>query len=499
MIPAELRTAIKENNLVLFVGAGLSCKFENKNGVKIGNWKNLVIKIIEHLENDETKVKNLKPLADSYNPIDMLYLIEKIGNGIRNKALEFSKDFFTLKEDNNNFELHKRLCQITQKIITTNYDNAFEIAEKEFDSDRTITRYNEFGFKYLNKPNELALLKLHGCRKNPDTMVLFPSDYDYLYNQRNAVNDDEKDEKKKNMTQMFFCLQNLVFNKTVLFIGCGMGEFQINKFFLTVKDLSGKYNNKKHFVISKEKPDSSLNFLEHIKIDNYSEIETIIDELLEIKFVYKKQAEEFKKQKEEAEKKMEILKQELAETDDKIKYFELCSLKYFNKGIDFHKKNEYEKAIEQYEIAIEFNPVNNFISDNLKTATYDLFKQKEDDENFIRENFEKYEKATIFNPRDDSAFDNWGTALLVLYAKKNDKILLDKALYVCTEAYKINKVNSYNLACCYSRLKEKENALQYLKESMDNKVESIEYVLADEDWEFYLDDEDFKKLIKKYR
>ncbi|MDR3047296.1 MAG: hypothetical protein LBU51_06745 [Bacteroidales bacterium] len=115
IISNELKTAIKENNLVLFVGAGLSCKFKNKNGEEIGNWKNLVIKIIEHLENDESKVNNLKPLVENYNPIDILDLIEKNSNNLSNKALEFVIDFFTLPDDKNDYSLHKKLCQLTKK------------------------------------------------------------------------------------------------------------------------------------------------------------------------------------------------------------------------------------------------------------------------------------------------------------------------------------------------------------------------------------------------
>ncbi|MDR0799624.1 MAG: SIR2 family protein [Dysgonamonadaceae bacterium] len=172
MIPAELRAAIKENNLVLFVGAGLSCKFENKNGVEIGNWKNLVIKIIDHLENNEPKVKNLQPLAEDYSPIDMLNLIEKTGNAVRNKALEFAVDFFTLPDDKNDYSLHKKLSQLTKKIVTTNYDNSFEIAENNFRT-RTTSLGDKFGFQYLHKPDEFTLLKLHGSITSADKMVAF--------------------------------------------------------------------------------------------------------------------------------------------------------------------------------------------------------------------------------------------------------------------------------------------------------------------------------------
>jgi tetratricopeptide (TPR) repeat protein len=380
-----------------------------------------------------------------------------------------------------------------KKIVTTNYDNAFEIAENNFRT-RTATLGDDFGFRYLHNPQEFTLLKLHGNINRPNTMVLFPKDYNNLY-----------EVKNEDTERILFYLQNLIFNKTILFIGCGMGDFQINNIFKKVQNLLGKYNDKKHYYLNVDKPNDSLKFLEHIKIDNHSEILTIIDELLKIKedaenekFADKRQAEEYKKQKEKVEEKMEILRQELAIKEDQIKRYELLSWEYLNKGLDYIYNEKYEEAVEQFKIATEFNSDNDSAFYNWGTALYELAKLK-NDENLYRESLDKFTTATTINSNNDLAFNNWGGALLFLFAKTKEENILNKALEVCKKAYTINHSKSYNLSCCYARLKDKENALKYLEESFINKNITVEYVIIDEDWKNYLEDEDFKKLIEKYR
>jgi len=187
-----LAKAVKENNLVLFVGAGLSCNFENKNGQKIGNWQNLAKQIIE---NDED-LECLKPIAEEYRPIVLLGLIEEKSEEAKSNAIGFAKDFFNLPADKNDYGLHKKLCRLSHKIITTNYDNAFLIADKEFDT-KTATIGNTYELSGLNKFNEKTLLKLHGCITKGANMVLFPSNYTDLY-----------DSKNEDAERILFYLQN---------------------------------------------------------------------------------------------------------------------------------------------------------------------------------------------------------------------------------------------------------------------------------------------------
>ena len=57
----------------------------------------------------------------------------------------------------------------------------------------------------------------------------------------------------------------------------------------------------------------------------------------------------------------------------------------------------------------------------------------------------------------------------------------------------------YNLACALALLKNKDEALFYLDKSLEKQEETIDYVLTDEDWSYYLKDEDFLNIIDRYK
>ncbi|MDR1224458.1 MAG: SIR2 family protein [Tannerella sp.] len=394
-IPVKLKKAVEDNSLVLFIGAGLSYKFRNENKEIIHGWGNLVTRILDHLEaKGYNDVNRLKPLVGKYDPIVILDLIEKDKSLPKDEVISFVKDFFALSPDENDYTLHRKLCKLSGKIITTNYDNAFENAQPSL-VRRTAHIGRDFELSLLHDVHEPVLFKLHGCIVDGLNMVLFPSNYDNLY-----VHSDEKAER------ITFGLQNLIFNKTLLFIGCGMGDFQINQILLGVKRLQGRYP-RQHFIISKEPVADKLtadSFMEHIPVSDFSEIDGIIDELLRIK--------EETKNPETArlEKELEEAKKKLKETKNRHEH---SSLKYFIKGLDSHLKQNYEEAIKYYEISIDFNPENDFTYNNWGSAIGDLARTKTGDEAkaLYREAFEKYQRAIAIKPDKHDAYYNWGTYL----------------------------------------------------------------------------------------
>jgi hypothetical protein len=56
----------------------------------------------------------------------------------------------------------------------------------------------------------------------------------------------------------------------------------------------------------------------------------------------------------------------------------------------------------------------------------------------------------------------------------------------------------YNLACLYAVRSDKDNAFVYLNKRLDNQEITTEFVVNDEDWKDYLQDDDFLELIKQY-
>jgi len=409
-IPTELKNAICNNQLLIFVGAGLSFNLVNKNNHKLKGWSNLVEQILIHLKGKGFETDYLIPVLKKQDPIVVLNLIEADNDIPKKNIYSFINDFLDLKKSNN-LELHKKLYKLSKKIITTNYDTAFENAVHELYKN-TAYKGKNYELTTHKDPNASLLFKIHGCYLNVDSMVLFPTNYDDLY-----------DNTNRDAEHSLLVLRNIIMNKSILFIGTGMGDFQINNIFSEVKKLQGDYNQK-HFIITNKPIDSSLSFLTAINVKNHSEIESFIDVLIELKEEYgNKESKENLKLKDQlikAHKQLEKLN--LEKNNDKNR-LEKGALKCFAKGLEFNLINEGKKAIEEYEFALQLKP-------DLYEALYSwgnclgyLAKTKEgkESEELYNQAFEKFKKALKIKPDKHEAFNNWGTYLGNLAKTKEGK------------------------------------------------------------------------------
>jgi len=579
-IPIELKNAIHNNQLIVFVGAGLSYNLTNINKQPLKGWGNLVGEVLENLKEKNHDVDALIPLVDKYDPIKILDLIESDNDLPKKEIYNFIKDFLDLSEDNN-LQLHQKLFKLSKKIITTNYDCAFEKAIPQLRKNKAY-RGKNYELTTHKDPNAVLLFKLHGCFEDADSMVLFPSNYKHLY--ENSAKDAE---------HSLLVLKNIIYNNAILFIGTGMGDFQINNIFKAIKELQGEYNQQ-HFIISNKTLDSSLNFLTALTIKNYSEIDAIVDELLKIKKDADSNASDeikaLKKQLEEANKKITELSSK-SNILNKDHLLEREALKYFTKGLDYSLSEEFEKSIQEYEVAIELKPDFHEAFYNWGNALSNLVKIKEEKsaeelylqafekyekaidikpdlheafnnwaanlgnlaktkegkaaEDLYKQGFQKFEKAIYIKPDKHEAFNNWGIQLANLAKTKEGKAAeelylqafekYEKAIDIkpdyrrafnnwgtdlgnlaktkkgkaAEDLYKqaIEKFKKaikfggeqYNLACLHAVQNNKKEALRLLKTSLSKNEITMDFVLKDEDWKPYLEDEDFKEVIELHR
>jgi hypothetical protein len=384
-LPIELIEAARNNNLVIFVGAGLSCTFTNAQGKTLGNWKNLVKQIVESSSKEGYFTTLLQSAIDRGDePIEVLDLIEILSllpkdeiAGFANnfyslrdndswlrdnlpkmskilpkdKIVEFVKDFYSLS-DTNDWRLHEKLYELSSIIITTNYDNAFEHAKQPL---KTILFGRDNRLQILNNPQESILFKLHGCITAPETLVIFPYDYAFLYEHRaHAIIADFK---------------KLIINKCILFIGCGMDDWQINTIFLNVKKMLADIQQK-HFIITKKKEfedkEKKLSgFLTPVFIEKYRQSddpleERNIDNIIDC-----------------------LLKEKSTTTNSNAKY------------------DSYNRANELFVSAMS-----------------------DDNESLLNEYCKEYQKAALsLNSRSEEGFYKWGTALLQLaILQKSEKL-----------------------------------------------------------------------------
>ncbi len=251
---------------------------------------------------------------------------------------------------------------------------------------------------------------------------------------------------------------------------------------------------------------------------------------------------------------------ELAKIRFDVKLFEDCFKKfkkstelnpkkefaYFNWGLATHElaklkldENLFEESIEKFMMVYDLSPMDAAAISNLAVSIYELGKLRED-ESLIRKSLEKFEKATgldskndltfinwgsaisflgkikldrkilessfekfemaiKINPKNDLAYCNWAASLLWLYDLNKDFKILEEALNKAHLAHQINNKHTYNLSCCYALMGNKIEALKYLEESLKNKNISIEHVLNDNDLDTLKRDEEFKKLLEKYK
>ena len=167
------------------------------------------------------------------------------------------------------------------------------------------------------------------------------------------------------------------------------------------------------------------------------------------------------------------------------------------------KEKLYQLAFEKYQKATEIKPDYHQTFHNWGTDLRALANEKQgtEKEKLYQLAFEKYQKATEIKPDLHQAFYNWGNALILL-AREKQGVEKEKLLNEAIE--KVQKVvdlggNHYNMACVQALLKNKTEALKHLNSALERNEESINFVLKDDDWQYYLEDEEFKAIIKKHR
>ena len=420
-IPPGLKEAIEADDLVLFIGAGLSWNLKNTNNESLEGWDKMVKSITSHL-NEKGDIKDeLKQSCDALEPIKALEKLEteEINRGQIGK---FVKHYFTLGKEND-FSFQQKLFSLSTKIITTNYDRAFEKAIPDL---QEIKAYKTKNYELNSlKKDPIFLFKLHGCIEHLDSMVLFPSDYDKLYK-------GEGREAK----HALYALRNLIFNKTFLFIGTGLGDPQINGIFKEINRIQGIYNQK-HYIITDKPLEDSLSFLISIKVTSYTEIPKVIDQLLEIK-----QAAEAKKssqekmlsdQLKESEKEIDSLTKKLSkvqnENERQLLLLEREANNHFNIGLKHHLAGEYLDASKEYKAATELKPKSSETYNNWGSALSNLAQTKSgiEAEALYKESFKKYYQATQNKPDLYDTYYNWGNDLTRLAQSKSG--VEAKALY----------------------------------------------------------------------
>jgi hypothetical protein len=381
IIPSALKKAIIKNNIVLFVGSGTSLT------LNMPSWDNLVKNIIDYIS-EETGNQDLKMFKDilvpgGMNPIDVLTQIEK--KGYRKFALDYLGNNLRLKEESD-LELHKLLFDLCPRIITTNYDHAFEQALG--DGVHVVSNNSKHGISNLSDKKEY-IFKIHGDVNDPDNCVLFQSDYEKFY--------IEKTSQQDLFTTQ---LKNSILNKTIMFVGFGMNDPYVKE----IMDHLYKITEgmmKRHYLFTTNS-NFEIPYIEPIILKDYTQLKGEIKKLIEEVSI---------------EKESEIVTEEDIVTntaDELTSTFHMLSScpidKDYEVNIDY-----YLRAFNKYDIDLRINPTNIESIRNCENGYLIFFTKTIKGSLIIEDEYLKSRQITI-----DELLENVSKSILGIIIFTND-------------------------------------------------------------------------------
>ena len=256
-IPKSLIEKINNNKVVTFVGAGLSMN------AGLPSWKDLIIYILDEINEKEPKSEKFKTALNDeiMTPLDVLTKIEVH----KEYAIEALEKKIRSYDSQKPTPIHKRLNEISTKLITTNYDC---LLEDQFPDFEKIPYHNNFKISKISD-YENYIFKIHGDIHEPDKCILFPSQYNSQYN------------KKKEQTSIFE-LKKIISDKSILFIGFSLSDPYIDYVFDFIMDLYDGFTPE-HFIITAEKNKQWPKRISPIEIESHEKLLPIIEKIIEEK------------------------------------------------------------------------------------------------------------------------------------------------------------------------------------------------------------------------
>lgn len=169
-------------------------------------------------------------------------------------------------------------------------------------------------------------------------------------------------------------------------------------------------------------------------------------------------------------------------------------------------ENIYLEALEKYKLAFNLGRNDKTLNLNWGTSLLNFaqFKQSEDlffeaNEKFqSADNEENFNNYSLSNNEYCLLLDNWCSSHLFLYQINKKFVHRDTAFELAKRVFELDPKKTYNLSCCYAILNDKQNALQFLRNSLKNKIVTTKHIKDDQDWENFKKDVDFIKLLKDF-
>lgn len=262
-LPQSLIDAIKNNNLIPFVGAGVSMGIkDNQDNQIFKSWTNSLLNAVQILkeEKEHYKATNIETEL-KIPPIDYLAIASKIHkylNSNWNKYLTqtFDKNFQNINQDS--LEIPKEILKINNLLITTNYDNVLKWAcENKNDLiewDKKALAGQVESLKQIT--SKQTIWYLHGKISNPDDIVFTKESYEETYKENSGAIE---------------VLKSHLLTKSFLFCGFSLDDPYIKMQMEKLKSIFGTNLSKHYMIIQKgqKKDFSFLGDIQFLEVEDY--------------------------------------------------------------------------------------------------------------------------------------------------------------------------------------------------------------------------------------
>jgi len=235
MIPCALINDIKRQNVVLFLGSGIS----------LGSGKHGMPSAYEFAQRINSVIlNNEKSVNDGGDLSKIAQEAIWSQNGSRFNLNSLISDTFNDNEQHP-LKSHELLAKIDLPMITTNYDT---LIEKAFASQGKNLQ-KVVSDKQIPLIFDTFLIKVHGCAENPDSCIITEKDYyDYLYTDS---------ELKKYIRTLFM-------SKRIIFIGYSLSDINFRMLLLDLKTRLGMNISNNYFLtLNPQKNSYEYKFLCH--------------------------------------------------------------------------------------------------------------------------------------------------------------------------------------------------------------------------------------------
>ncbi|WP_207425046.1 SIR2 family protein [Pedobacter sp. SYSU D00535] len=253
----ELKEAMDDDKLVVFCGAGTS------QYLGLPSWKDLTLNIVQKTKRYSRQYRCLEDLLRN-DTISPLFILDLLEDDYRSLIVKELSDRIKLdrKQD---FERQKKILKITERVITSNYDKAFEYAS---DSPNVIMNDGKFKLARI-ADNKKFIFKIHGDIDNPEDCILFTRQYEELYRD----------------SAFLLGLKMLFIQKTILFIGFSLNDPYIEHIINSITQTFGAFN-RRHFIVTTDKKFDTYRFKKVVKpilLRRYSELDVFLNTLISLK------------------------------------------------------------------------------------------------------------------------------------------------------------------------------------------------------------------------